>query len=75
MIGCQKLYCSDIYWKKKYDHNKRLLSETAMFRVKKLLDGTLSLRNYTAQVGETYTMVKVLNKITGLSMPKTMAIN
>ncbi len=46
-----------------------------MFRVKKLLDGTLSLRNYTAQVGETYTMVKVLNKITGLSMPKTMAIN
>ena len=53
---------------------KRSLSETAMFRVKKLLSGTLSLRNYNAQVGETYAMIKALNKLTGLGMPETMVI-
>lgn len=45
-----------------------------MFRVKKLLGGTLSLRNYNAQVGETYAMIKALNKFTGLVMPETMVI-
>ncbi|OWU24264.1 hypothetical protein BGM00_08970 [Vibrio parahaemolyticus] len=29
-----------------------------MFRVKQLLGGRLSLRNYNAQVGETYAMIK-----------------
>ncbi|AWG86252.1 transposase IS903 [Vibrio parahaemolyticus] len=45
-----------------------------MFRVKKLLGETLSLRNYNAQVGETYGMIKVLNKLTKLGMPETMVI-
>lgn len=36
----------------------------------KLLDGKLSLRNYNAHAGEIYAMVKVLNKLTGLSMPE-----
>lgn len=45
-----------------------------MFRVKKLLGGALSLRNYNAQVGETCAMIKALNKITGLGMPETMMI-
>ncbi|AGB12627.1 probable transposase for transposon [Vibrio parahaemolyticus AQ3810] len=35
-----------------------------MYRVKKLLDGRLSLRNYNTQVGETYAMIKALNKLT-----------
>ncbi|MBE4395058.1 IS5/IS1182 family transposase, partial [Vibrio parahaemolyticus] len=35
---------------------------------------TLSLRNYNGQVGETYAMIKALNKITGLGMPETMMI-
>ncbi len=52
--------------------NKR--AKTAMFRVKKLLGGTLSLRNYNAQVGETYAMIKALNKLTVLGMPKTIVI-
>ncbi|BCK28051.1 transposase [Vibrio cholerae] len=51
-----------------------VLSETAMYRVKQLLGGRLSLRNYNAQVGETYAMIKALNKITGLGMPKTCRI-
>ncbi|MBE3950129.1 hypothetical protein HJ145_23580, partial [Vibrio parahaemolyticus] len=48
------------------------LSETAMYRVKQLLGGRLSLRNYNAQVGETYAMIKALNKLTGLGMPETV---
>lgn len=73
-VGCQKLYGSNKHWKKKYGYHKRSLSETAMFRVKKLLGGALSLRNYNVQVGESYTMIRALNKITGLGMPETMMI-
>ncbi|HCG7438845.1 TPA: IS5/IS1182 family transposase, partial [Vibrio parahaemolyticus] len=63
-VGCQKLY----------GYHKRSLSETAMYRVKQLLGGRLSLRNYNAQVGETYAMIKALNKLTGLGMPETQCI-
>ncbi|CAI2307556.1 IS5/IS1182 family transposase, partial [Vibrio parahaemolyticus] len=45
-----------------------------MHRVKQLLGGKLSLRNYNAQVGETYAMIKALNKLTGLGMPETQYI-
>ncbi len=41
-----------------------------MHRVKQLLGGRLSLRNYNAQVGETYAMIKALNKLTGLGLPE-----
>lgn len=51
------------------------LSETAMYRVKQLLGGKLSLRNYNAQVGETYAMIKALNKLTGLGMPETQYVD
>lgn len=50
-VGCQKLYSSNKYWKERYGYHKRSLSETAMYRVKQLLGGRLSLRNYNAQVG------------------------
>ncbi|EQL85695.1 hypothetical protein D051_5633 [Vibrio parahaemolyticus VPCR-2010] len=36
-----------------------------MFRVKKLVGEELSLRNYTAQVGKTYTMIKALTSWQG----------
>ncbi len=39
-----------------------------MHRVKQLLGWRLSRRNYNAQVGETYAMIKALNKLTGLGM-------
>ncbi len=71
-VGCQKLYGSNNKWKKRYGYHKRSLSETAMYRVKQLLGGRLSLRNYNAQVGETYAMIKALNKLTGLGMPETV---
>ncbi len=73
-VGCQKLYGSNNKWKKRYGYHKRSLSETVMYRVKQLLGGRLSLRNYNAQVGETYAMIKALNKLTGLGMPETQCI-
>ena len=73
-VVCQKLYGSNKKWKKRYGYHKRSLSETAMYRVKQLLGGRLSLRNYNAQVGETYAMVKALNKLTGLGMPETQYV-
>ncbi|EOX4789513.1 IS5 family transposase [Vibrio alginolyticus] len=73
-VGCQKLYGSNKHWKARYGYHKRSLSETAMYRVKQLLGGRLSLRNYNAQVGETYAMIKALNKVTGLGMPKTCRV-
>ncbi|HCE5303650.1 TPA: IS5/IS1182 family transposase, partial [Vibrio parahaemolyticus] len=73
-VGCQRLYGSNNKWKKRYGYHKRSLSETVMFRVKQLLGGRLSLRNYNAQVGETYAMIKALNKLTGLGMPETQCV-
>ncbi|TQQ02327.1 IS5 family transposase [Vibrio cholerae] len=73
-VGCQKLYGSNNKWKKRYGYHKRSLSETTMYRVKQLLGGRLNLRNYNAQVGETYAMIKALNKLTELGMPETQCI-
>ncbi|MCX8905421.1 IS5-like element ISVpa3 family transposase [Vibrio parahaemolyticus] len=73
-VGCQRLYGSNNKWKKRYGYHKRSLSEAAMYRVKQLLGGRLSLRNYNAQVGETYAMIKALNKLTGLGMPETQCV-
>ena len=44
-VGCQKLYGSNKKWKMRYGYHKRSLSETAMYRVKQLLGGKLSIRN------------------------------
>ncbi len=73
-VGCQKLYGSNKKWKQKYGYHKRSLSETAMHRVKQLFGASLSFRNYNAQVGETYAMIKALNKLTRLGMPETQYI-
>ncbi len=74
-VACQKLYGSNKHWKQRYGYHKRSLSETAMHRVKQLLGGKLSLRNYNAQVGEAYAMIKALNKLTGLGMPETCRVD
>ena len=73
-VGCQKLYGSNKMWKKQYGYHSARYQRTAMYRVKQLLGGKLSLRNYNAQVGETYAMIKALNKLTGLGMPETQYI-
>lgn len=38
--------------------------------LKQLLGVSLTLRNYNAQVRETHAIIKALNKLTGISMPK-----
>lgn len=55
---------------KKVGYHRRSVVETAMFRLKTLLGGHLSLRNYDAQVGEAMAMamVKALNRMTLLAM-------
>lgn len=49
-------------------YHRRSVVETAMFRIKTLLGGYLSLRNYDAQVGEAMAMLKALNWMTLLAM-------
>lgn len=74
-VGCQKLYDSNKYWKKRYGYHKRSFSETEMYRVKQLLRGQLSLIDNNVHVGETYATRKALNKLTGLDMPETYRID
>ncbi len=38
-----------------------------MFQVKRFFIGTLSLRDYNAQIGSIYAMIKILNNLTVLS--------
>ncbi|ATF08785.1 hypothetical protein [Candidatus Enterovibrio altilux] len=45
-----------------------------MFRVKKPLRRKLNFRDHNAQISEIYAMVKALDELTELSMPKTKAI-
>ncbi len=69
VVSFQKLYGSNKKWKQRYGYHRRSISETAMYRIKQLLGGRLSMRNYNAQMGETYAMIKALNRLTGLGMP------
>jgi len=73
-VSWQQFYGSNKKWKKRYGYHRQSISETAMYRIKQLLGGTLSMRNYNAQVGETYTMIRTLNKLTGLGMPETQNV-
>jgi len=68
LSGCNKV------WKKKVGHHRRSVAETAMFRIKTLLGGHLSLRDYDAQVGEAMAMVKTQNRMTLLGMPHSIRI-
>lgn len=43
-----------------------------MYRVKQLLGDSLMLRSYNAQLGETFTIIKALNKLTGIGMPVSL---
>lgn len=62
--------------KKKVGYHRRSVAETAMFhiKIKILLGGHLSLRDYDAQVGEAMAMVKALNRVTLLGMPDSTRI-
>lgn len=55
-------------------YHRRSVVETAMFRIKTLLGGHLSLRNYDAQVVEAMAMAKALNRMTLLAMPSSVRL-
>ncbi|HBV9689319.1 TPA: IS5/IS1182 family transposase, partial [Klebsiella variicola subsp. variicola] len=48
--------------------------ETAMYRVKQLFGGSLTLCDYDGQVVEALGMVRALNKITKAGMPESVRI-
>ncbi|ATF09105.1 hypothetical protein BTN50_0578 [Candidatus Enterovibrio altilux] len=73
-VSYQKLCGSNEHCKIRYGYHKRSLLKRAMFRIKKLLGGILSLRDDNAQISETYCMIKALNKLTGLDMYKIKEI-
>ena len=73
-VANQRRSGSNDMWKKKVGYHRRSVAETAMFRIKTLLGGHLSLRDYEAQAGEAMAMVKALNRMTLLGMPHSVRI-
>jgi hypothetical protein len=63
-----------VEWKKQADYHRRSLAETAMFRIKTLLGNHLSTRTLENQKAEVAIWCKVINKMTALGMPKSVAI-
>jgi hypothetical protein len=50
------------------------IAETAMYRVKQLFGGSLTLRDYDGQVAEAMAPVRALNKMTKAGMPESVRI-
>ncbi|WP_409161753.1 IS5 family transposase [Pectobacterium sp. B2J-2] len=73
-VANQRLSGSNARWKWTTDYNKRSIAETAMYRVKQLFGGTLTLRDYDGQVAEGLAMVRALNKMTKAGMPESVRI-
>ncbi|MGU3413937.1 IS5 family transposase [Enterobacteriaceae bacterium C34A] len=73
-VANQRLSGSNARWKWTTDYNRRSIAETAMYRVKQLSGGSLTLRDYDGQVAEAMTMVRALNKMTKAGMPESVRI-
>jgi hypothetical protein len=63
-VANQRLTGSNARWKWTTDYNRRSIAETAMYRVKQLFGGSLTLRDYDGQVAEAMALVRALNKMT-----------
>jgi len=61
-------------WKKISGYHRRSLVETHMFRLKTILGGSLRSRTIAHQKTEARIMVKILNGMTALGMPRTETI-
>ncbi|BEL98864.1 MULTISPECIES: IS5 family transposase [unclassified Serratia (in: enterobacteria)] len=73
-VANQRLSGSNARWKWSTEYNRRSIAETAMYRIKQLFGGTLTLRDYDGQVAEALAMVRALNKITKAGMPESVRI-
>lgn len=73
-VANQRLSGSNARWKWTTEYNRRSIAETAMYRVKQLFGGSLTLRDYDNQVAEAMAMVRALNKMTKAGMPESVRI-
>ncbi|ESM92461.1 hypothetical protein L376_05122, partial [Klebsiella pneumoniae MGH 30] len=73
-VANQRMTGSNARWKWTTDYNRRSIAETAMYRVKQLFGGSLTLRDYDGQVAEAMALVRVLNKMTKAGMPESVRI-
>jgi len=74
-VANQRLSGNNARWKWTTDYNRRSIAETAMYRVRQLFGDSLTLRDYDAQVAESLTMVRALNKMTKAGMPESERIS
>ena len=63
-----------VNWKKSSDYHRRSLVETCMMRIKKIFSGSLSSRKYENQIIEARLKSAMLNRMTALGMPQTIAV-
>ena len=61
-------------WKVDVGYHRRSLAETTMFRIKTLLGNHLRTKTFTHQKTEVAIWCRVINKMTSLGMPETIAI-
>jgi hypothetical protein len=58
-------------WKKESGYHRRILAETAIFRLKTIFGATLRSRNFAQQVTELFLRATALNRMTQLGMPQS----
>lgn len=61
-------------WKVEVGYHRRSLAETGMFRIKHLLGSRLTAKKFENQKTEVAIWMRILNKITALGMPASVAI-
>ena len=57
------------------NYNYQSIGETAMYRIKQLFGGSLTLRDDDVQVAESFTMVRALNKMMKSGMSESERIS
>ena len=73
-VARQRINGSNAYWKWHAAYNRRSVAETAMYRVKQLFGGHLTLRDYDVLVGEAMAMIRALIKMTRAGVPESVRI-
>ncbi len=71
-VANQRPSGSNARWKWTTEYNRRSIAETAMYRVKQLFGGSLTLRDYNGQVAEALVMGRALNKMMKAGMPESV---
>ena len=73
-VANQRLSGSNARWKWTTEYYRRAIAETAMYRVKQLFGGALTLRDYDGQVAYALAMIRALNKMTKAGMPESVRV-